>query len=893
MGKLTIRLFGTFRAERDGTPIAGLHRREGKKLLAYLILHRGAEITYRTLAERFWPAEALGTIGGAGDLVSTRQGIHALRSALGPDADCLKTVGKGIVLFESAGIDIDLVEFDEATASGDPVRINVALAHYRGPLLEDWSEPWVVSERLRRQQAFEKWGHAPGSDRSRDSERTPVRHNLPYEADSFIGREEEIERLGTLFRTERMVTLSGVGGCGKTRLALAYARRCGATEDRVDQIALTELASLREPGAIVEAIGLALGHTDTNGPVQIRTLISLISDRRLLLIIDNCEHQQEICAEICTEILRSCPNTRLLATSRAALHVTGEHMFSLETLTVPDPDIARTADAIRHFDSVRLFSERAASLGSGFSLTDANARDVAEICWHLDGLPLALELAAGRVRSLSVAEIKDRLMDRFRLLTGGERNRPARQQTLRALMDWSFDLLTEDERRLFLRLSVFVGGATAEAATAMVSDRGTPSWEVADLLRSLTEQSLIRAEVRSSPTRYSMLETVRQYGWERLAEGGEWTDARKRHRDFFLAFAETGEWGTSREQTEWLTRLDAEYDNLRAALEWSAQQTVGEAGEAVGRLLRSLAALGRRPKPVAAVDVPAVSADTFALGEEIANLGQLAGTIGQHAVRNADGGVERFVRPFRERWWNALAFWETVVTASRGVASASLTDQIRSLREETGENEGELSGGRLGNLALYQGDYATAVLFYEDALRTSLAAGDLEMEGFLRNRLGTALLHLSDAAHARHQFEQSEILNRSIGSLLLAVRNLIGFGELARTGPEPSTARVGFGKALRLVPALRRPVEEARLLEHVRDLLLAELRVSEAICLQGAAEVRRERSGRPMGRGEWQSREAFVRSAVSLVGEAEFERGVTAGRLLSWAEIIDRAERRG
>jgi predicted ATPase/class 3 adenylate cyclase len=346
------------------------------------------------------------------------------------------------------------------------------------------------------------------------------RTNLPAQLTSFVGREQAITDVTQLLTTSRLVTLTGPGGTGKTRLALQVA--AGVLEAYSDGVWLIELAPLSDAALVPQAVATALGlREDASRPI-LATLTDFLSARNLLLIIDNCEHVVEACAQLAGALLRGCPNVHILASSRETLGIAGEAPFRVPSLATPDPRRLPPIEMLTQYEAVRLFVERAAAVLPGFRLTHDNASAIAQVCSRLDGIPLALELAAARVTVLRVEQIAARLDDRFRLLTGGSRTAVPRQQTLRALIDWSYDLLAEAERVMLQRSSVFVGGWTLEAAEAVCAGDGLDHDEVLDVLAQLVNKSLVVADrEQGQETRYRLLETIRQYALERLVESGK------------------------------------------------------------------------------------------------------------------------------------------------------------------------------------------------------------------------------------------------------------------------------------------------------------------------------------------------------------------------------------
>ena len=393
------------------------------------------------------------------------------------------------------------------------------------------------------------------------------RHNLPAELSSFIGRERERYDVKRALGESRLVTLTGVGGSGKSRLALQVA--ADMVDDFPDGAGLVELSALREPERIPAAFAAGLGIVEDPRRPLTETLIGRLGPKRVLAVVDNCEHLLAGCAALVETLLRAAPRLHVLATSREALAVTGEVVVTVPVLGVP-PAGTDPSD-VGAFPAVRLFTDRARAVRPGFTITPANAAAVVDVVTHLDGIPLAIELAASRVTLLSVEQIAARLSDRFRLLRGGPRTAQPRQRTLRAAMDWSYDLLSEDEQALLRRVSVFMGSFPADAATAVYGEVGGVALDVLDLLGSLVDKSLVFVVEGRGENRYGLLETIRQYGSERLADAGEEGAARTAHRDWCssLIDAATVHVQGGEDQAAWLGVMDTEHDNLQAALQWS------------------------------------------------------------------------------------------------------------------------------------------------------------------------------------------------------------------------------------------------------------------------------------------------------------------------------------
>jgi predicted ATPase/class 3 adenylate cyclase len=356
-------------------------------------------------------------------------------------------------------------------------------------------------------------------------------HNLPHQLTSLVGREREIGEVKDRLATARLVTIVGPGGIGKTRLALQVA--ADMADGLQSGVWLAELAGVPDAAGIPLAVASAVGaRVDGGGEPPLLTLLAdYLQRKRLLIILDNCEYLAGDCAEFVAALFRRCPGVMFLATSWQPLDLEGESVFRLSPLTVPDPQAARLEELV-HAESVRLFLERAVAAQPSFTLTEANALVVAQICRRLDGNALAIELAAGRSRVLSADQIAARLSDRFKLLTGGSRTAPPRQQSLRATMDWGYGLLSEEERILLHRLSIFQAGWTPEAAATVCAGTDGTRVDVAGILASLTAKSLVLVEAGSSSVHYRLSELVRQYGREKLQESGEASEVERRHRDW-------------------------------------------------------------------------------------------------------------------------------------------------------------------------------------------------------------------------------------------------------------------------------------------------------------------------------------------------------------------------
>jgi predicted ATPase len=555
--------------------------------------------------------------------------------------------------------------------------------------------------------------------------------NLPEPLTSFIGRDRELVEIKRLLPGTRLLTLVGTGGIGKTRLALQAAAEVMAAYR--DGTWLVDLAPLVDPALVPSAVAQVLGVREVAGKPLLETLRAQLKGRQLLLVLDNCEHVLDASTHLADAMLRSAAELTIIATSREPLRVAGEQTYPLPALSLPEP--AADAQTMERSEAVQLFVERAQKQQPGFALTADRAPVVAQLCIRLDGIPLALELAAARLRSLSIEQINARLDDRFRLLTAGTRTALPRQQTLRATLDWSYDLLAEPERAVLRRLAVFAGGFTLEAAAAVASDAAIDAFAVIDVLSQLVARSLVVADTNVADTRYRLLETMRAYALEKLVEAGETESFQQRHAQCFRTLFEQASDNLMRmPDAKWSAKYLPELDNIRTALDWAfapggdstiARALAGASGpmwvelslydEGVQRLTAALALVG--------ADTPV--ADEARLRKE---LGTLWGD--GMALGKAYAAYRRAAHLFR-RLDNPLGLGCALVSMGRMSAhrgrvgrAASLFEQALPMLERAGTPAawGYYFNG-LGLLEAQRGDPAAARVHYERALSFYQSAG--------------------------------------------------------------------------------------------------------------------------------------------------------------------------
>jgi predicted ATPase/class 3 adenylate cyclase/Tfp pilus assembly protein PilF len=771
----------------------------------------------------------------------------------------------------------------------------------------------------------------------RSLEATP--NNLPQEATSFIGREKELVELKLLLTRNRILTLTGSGGCGKTRLCLHVA--ADSLERFPDGAWLVELAPLSDPGLVPQAVAMVLGLKEAPGKSISETLTEHLKNKRLLLLLDNCEHLLDGCATLSDALVRQCPYMTILASSREALGIGGEQAYRVPSLSLPDPRRAQTPDSVAAFEAVELFTDRAVLARPDFQVTHHNASTLASICYRLDGIPLAIELAAARVRSLPLEVINNKLDERFRLLTGGSRTALPRQQTLRSLIDWSYDLLHEPEKRLLQRLSVFAGGWTLAAAERICTGEGVEEPDALDLLTSLVDKSLVMAEENNGDYRYRLLETVRQYAREELLKSGRGDAVRERHRDYFLELAEAAEAQIrGAQQAEWLRRLEQEHENLRAGLDWGLGEAepggslrlcgalqrfwitrghFAEGREACARVLR-MAGTEKLPQERAKVlngagtlayhqsDVPAAAAlleECLTIERQLGNqrrVATLLGNLGLVAYEQGD-----FVST-RARHEESLAIMRELGNQS-GIAAAlnnlagvahhegdftsarSLLEQALSIKRELGDRERIANSlGNLANVALDQGDFSSARALYAECLEIMRELGNRVYIATTLDALGRVACFQRDYPTARRLSEESLAIMRELQHGNGVADSLYSLANVAHEQGDYSTARQMFEEGI----AIRRERGDQRgMVASLSGLaaMAATLGSSlRAARIWGAAERLREELGAPLPPSERLRHDRQVAAARGAIGDdAGFGLAWQEGRALTLEQAIELA----
>lgn len=594
-------------------------------------------------------------------------------------------------------------------------------------------------------------------------------NNLPSQLTNFIGREKETEQIKYLLKQTRLLTLTGPGGTGKTRLAVQIA--ADVIDDFENGVWFVDLALLPEPEFIIQTIMQSLNIPEQPKRKVEDTLSDYLKDKELLIIFDNCEHLIKACAKLSEKLLQSFPKLKILSTSREALQCFGEQTYQTPPLPVPDVKNKKTFEDLFQNESVRLFNERAIAIHSNFKMSADNIHYVAKICAEIDGIPLAIELAAVRTKILSVKEIYERLNDRFRLLTGGNRTALPRQQTLKALIDWSYDLLNQEEKILWNRLSVFTGGWTLEAAEEICSDDKINNSEILDLLSQLTEKSIVIFDATNN--RYKMLMTIKQYGEEKLNLTNESSELFLKCLDYFTRLSESAK--TQFEQSDgplWLEKIESDHVNFQSAIELSMKVGDKEKGsprrEAGARIALALKGFW-------------VIRGHYSLGRQLlkkildSQEGLSKSTIGM--VYSSIGSLSILQAGYAE----ARNFYE------KGI----------SLQREINDKPGiaySLNG--LGYVSLYTGKFEEAQKYFNESLEIFRELGHKSNVGKILNNLGNIEISLGNLEQAKKFYEESLTIIRETGNTMLGSHPLNNLGALANDQGNYELAKKYFQESL-------------------------------------------------------------------------------------------------
>lgn len=890
--RVRVYLLGTFRVERDGETVH-LGRHKVEALLAYLALFPDIH-TRDQLAALLW-----GDSPDQQARTSLRTALVTLRRALG---DEIVIADRDTVqLNPDLQIWADIHELERANLQSSISSLQSLGSLYRGDLLTEFYDDWVLTERERYRAIYLDGllaltqAYRSSSDYARAIEtaqtilqndpanehafqhimfcqlaqgnrnaaldtyarcvtalqdelgvepepetralyewlkQTPTGTtlaakitNLPIPLTSFVGRAREMStvkqllvRDAQLSRGNGLVTLTGAGGTGKTRLAMQVAT------DLIDVfhegVWWVELAPLTDPHLVPQAVAKSLGVRERTNEALSDTLVNALGANSLLLVLDNCEHLIEPCVVLAEKLLTHCPNLKVLATSREPLDIPGEQVWNVPTLAVPQVQASSLAELALSFEGIRLFCERARALKSDFALTDENVVAVAQICQRLDGIPLAIELAAARVNVLTPAQIAERLDDRFNLLTQNHRTVLPRQQTLRALIDWSYDLLTEDERILFRRLAVMRGGSTLEAIEAICSAPPLTRGRVFDLVARLVAKSLLVVQESANTSRYLFLDTIQHYALEKLSGSGEAASLYTAQLDYFCQFAETAApLFEGPAQVEWFARVESEHANLRAALGFALEQHQSALALRLSGALeefwqvRGYLAEGRQwleqalQAGRAAFDSAPTNDFRLVYARTALQTAALALTQGDYARTRelAQAHLELFreldarasfgmaeiilgkVARLQSSWETAREHFE------RGLA------EMRTLNNPNGIAH---AVRELGGIAESLGDYPRARALYQEALDASRSAGNTRDIATALNRLGGLEQQMGEYAQARADYVQARNLYAALGHRWSIAAVLTNLGNVAHSEGDYPSARAYHEEALGMMREL-------------------------------------------------------------------------------------------
>ena len=832
------------------------------------------------LETRAWPG---------GEHVRVRMGIHT--------GEASKTA-TGLI-----GLDVHRAARVAAVGYGGQVLLSEAAA----ALVRDWIPAQAALKDLgvhrlkdlgRPERIFQL--QAPGLE----AEFPPLRslgnpallNNLPAQLSTFVGRDRELADVRALVESSRLVTLTGAGGCGKTRLSLQVAAEL--LDGTGDGVWLVELAAVSDPDAVPSAICGALGIAPRPGRAALEALLDALGPQDLLIVLDNCEHLIDACAKTADALVRRCPRVHLVATSREPLGIDGETIYRVPSLSLP---ASGGSEAPESSDAVALFLDRARAQGAALTVNELTVPVIVSVCQRLDGLPLAIELAAARLRSLSLTGLHDRLDQRFRLLTGGSRTALARQQTLRATVDWSYSLLNGVERSLLRRLSVFAETFDLDAAEAVCGFGDIAVFDVAELLGALVDKSLVVAEPAGGALRYRQLETIRQFAAERLAEAGEdEAAAAAAHCQHYLSVAEAAAPHLrGPDQGNWFARLDADQVNLRRAARYASSVPGGT--EQVLRLAVALdrywMARSRAEEALALVTTvlerPEARTDPLLFGHAliVAVLAARASDVAL-ALRYAEQAVE-----FARQLDDDRLLIQSLAVLSSACYFAGEAERGAPLGQEAVERARPLGDDVL--LAEALSGYLLSLdavnpvrsgKLFDEAIACTDRSGDQQFAAILHNNAGMHALRVGDIPAARAHLEAAAQASQANAENMDTV--VINLGWVRRQDGDHDGARSSFEDALR---SSRRSGERFNIAYAVLGLACLAEDTGEwprACVLHGIAQAALDRTGEPWQEPEVRYRRESLAQVRAHVGAAQFERDYARGMALSSDEILDLASRK-
>ncbi len=719
--------------------------------------------------------------------------------------------------------------------------------------------------------------------------------NLPIPLTSFVGREREAAEVQSHLGQSRLLTLTGTGGSGKTRLALHVA--AGLEADYPEGVWLVELGALADPTLVPQTVAATLDLVEEAGYPIVSRLTDYLRSRRSLLVLDNCEHLVEACAKLVDALLRVCPALTVLATSREALRTDGETIYQIPPLAAPDPERLPALEELRSFGAISLFAERAAAARPGFQVTAGNASAVARICSRLDGLPLAIELAAARVRVLAPEQIAARLDDRFGLLTGGSRTALPRQQTLAATLDWSHDLLTEPEQALLRRVAVFAGGWSLEASEAVCADEVVRADQVLDLLTKLVDRSLVLAEAQHDEVRYRLLETVREYSRGMLVESGEAEWVRRRHLDWALALAEEVE-HRGRCLLVWPPRLVREHENFRAAADWS--RTLADGAEAELRLAAALAPYQRS----SGFDAEARDRLTRALARSVGLIPatRAAALFWMGLSETFEGHLDRAQVDYEESLALAKQAGDPALVACALRHHAWLCESLGRLPEAVAFLEEALPLARqvadgyetamilqtLGEVLFWQGKRAVARRVLEEGIAIAEDAAEESLLYDCKALLGELVLAEGEYPQARILFGEWLEYSRRLGVRHSLAQPLSMLGDVARAEGDHAGAQTQYLNGLREARESGSKLMIGMVLGRVADLWAVQRRWHQAARLYGMLDAWYAAAGMPPHHPH-PDHDRDLAATRAMLGEEAFALAWAEGQAMTLDQAVEYA----
>ena len=680
-----------------------------------------------------------------------------------------------------------------------------------------------------------------------------TQHNLPHPLTSFIGREDELATLPSLLHENRLITLTGPGGCGKTRLALEIAPNL--TSQFPDGIWWIDVAAITEAPLVAQSIALVLGLHEQPDATLIETIISYLQARNVLLILDNCEHVQVTCATLTEELLQQCSQLHVLTTSRVCLGVDGEVVRPLSPLSLPHTTHLLSLDRTKASEAIRLFSARARMVDPSFRITTDNVAVVSTICIRLDGLPLAIQLAAARVRVLSVQQIAERLNNRFEFLTNNQRSARPQHTTLRETVEWSYSLLQRSERQLFNRLAVFVGGWSLEAAETIGAVADIDTVQIHDLLFSLVDNSLVMVEATTNgPKRYRMLETLREYAWEQLEGCNEHFATQQRHAIYYTELAEEAEEALyTPQRDEWIRRLEREHDNIRAALRWMLDHD---------------------------------STNAAILGASLWRFWYLRGHLSEG-----------------RQWLESILVFDAIPVALRakvfsgiGLITCEQGDynQAQSYYDEslqmyrTLDNKVEIARilSRMGSMVRRQEKYLLAIDLYQESLQIKQTLGDLQGVAATLNNLGNTAHEQQQYDQAKTFIEQSLAIYRKLEDRQWEAVALYNLGDVALSQGYKHQAKQHFIASLQLWQETEHLWSSICCIEGLAAVAALDGALERAICLWGATVELRKAFAISLPIPDRVRNDQRIKNTRNQIAPARFQLAWEAGQVLSLSQVI-------